>query len=238
MLYRNRVLRKKYFSTLKYFYNKVQNIFFKYLANFEDSANFGQESQSHEFGHINQIGKGGKYGQNDGPDGNYGQNFKFGGFGQQPPPAPGVHQPGFNGDIRPYNADNFGKTKNLKKTIMPIIVEIKQHKINTLLEKNKLPKPNQFPPMIAGGNFKPQMQVIPISGFDDPLKGFMTPSFGSGGFPSFGGKGFSGTSFGSFGGLSGFGGIKNKLSMLLGSKFGGLGGGHGGGLLGGMLGWD
>jgi len=109
-------------------------------------------------------------------------------------------------------------------------------------------KGNQhYPKMIA---LRPQIPIMATLPSFGPMKGFNSPSFGGASFPSFGGKGFGGNSFGSIGGLSGisgmsgisgitgmsgFGGIKNKLSMLLGNKFG-MGGG--GGLLGGMMGWD
>ena len=92
-------------------------------------------------------------------------------------------------------------------------------------------------------NFRPQIPIMStLPAFS--LKGFSNPSF-SASFPSFGGQSFgnmatmpvpgiSGIS-GITGGIKGFGGIKNKLSMLLVNKFG-MGGA--GGLLGGMMGWD
>jgi hypothetical protein len=110
-------------------------------------------------------------------------------------------------------------------------------------EKGKLrPKGNQhYPKMMA--NFRPQipiMSTLPsfsMKGFNNPQFATSFPTFG-GQFPTMGGitgvNGISGIG-GLTGGMKGFGGIKSKLSLLLGNKFG-MGGT--GGLLGGMMGWD
>ncbi|XP_054163906.1 RNA-binding protein FUS-like [Oppia nitens] len=143
---------------------------------------------------------------------NYDQNN---GYGQQPPVYNKRPPNSYDG----YSGENF--------------------------DKNKLRK--GFPKMIA--NFRPQIPIMStLPAFT--MKGF-NPSFGSS-FPSFGGQmfptmggmtgvqgitGLSGIS--GIGGITesikGLGGIKNKISMLFGNKFG-MGGN--GGLLGGVMGWD
>ena len=110
-------------------------------------------------------------------------------------------------------------------------------------DKRKIRKGNQhFTKMMS--NFRPQipiMTTIPMF----TMKGLNSPSFGSS-FPSFAGQSFGGNMgipgisgisgiSGMSGAMKGFGGIKSKLSMLLGNKFG-MGGA--GALLGGMMGWD
>ena len=112
-----------------------------------------------------------------------------------------------------------------KCNILCLIDKSKQHK----------GKPQQQYPNMFAGNFRPQLPVIPPFPTFDDMKAFGPAFAESSQFPSFGGKGI-GSSLSSFGTIGGFGGIKNKLSMLLGGKFGK---GSGGGLLGSLgMGWD